>query len=177
MNNWKVTIAEKYKPIIKRAIKYKMLEFFSVNDDYEKMKNLSQDVRGIITRIVRAIDNKYSLHPATKNALYYDRIDEWFDIEYALAEAEKITCTVCENKHNNKWEYHYIRKENNIIDVFRSWYVGDKVLPYCENCAETFIRRKAKEDYKVEKAAKEAREIGSLVRKIKQEIKSNGNKN
>ena len=177
MNNWKVTIAEKYKPIIKRAIKYKMLEFFSVNDDYEKMKNLSQDVRGIITRIVRAIDNKYSLHPATKNALYYDRIDEWFDIEYALAEAEKITCTVCENKHNNKWEYHYIRKENNTIDVFRSWYVGDKVLPYCENCAETFIRRKAKEDYKVEKAAKEAREIGSLVRKIKQEIKSNGSKN
>ena len=177
MHNWKVTIAEKYKTIIKRAIKYKMLEFFSVNDDYEKMKNLSQDIKAVIVHTVVSIDNKYRLHPATKSALYYDRLDEWFDIESALIEAEKIICAICKNKHNNKWEYHYIRKENNTIDVFRSWYVGDKVLPYCETCAETFIRRKAKEDYKVEKVVKEAREIGSLVRKIKQEIKSNGNKN
>ena len=176
------TRADSYAPLINRIIKNKREykhqydELYSnVEDAYRRHIN---DIKVIKNKIIEALDKKYVLHYGTKTALGYEPIAYEVSRIYHKEDESRVPCTVCGRLHSNKIVYNYVRIGIKNVQIYECTFGrSESVLPYCANCAEIYMRRKAKEDYKVEKAAKEAREIGSLVRKIKQEIKSNGNKN
>ena len=168
------TIAENYQSIVIRVARDRT-RTLTTAESYEP-RYTRASIKGIkesVNNIIVLIDKKYGIHGQTKIALGFDFTTQWRLIQDAKEELEKINCVVCGKRHNNKRRFAAYRGGGNRIRVFECVSLEDIVQPYCIDCAEVFARKKAKEDYKAEKALKEAREIGGLLRKIKQEIKAN----
>jgi len=172
------SVAENYQSIVIRVARERVRSL-SKSEDYD-LRYHGKSVLGInesVNRVIVLIDKKYGLHPSTKRSLGFDNSLEWQMIQDRKEEAEKINCIACGRRHNNKKRYWYWRGGSNKIFVEEHGARSEEVTPYCEGCSEVFMKSKAKADYRAEKASNEACQIGSLLRKIKQEIKLNASQN